>query len=1172
MVILNGKKFEVKKNDTTQSFLEKVAISLKTLPEYVIFDQNVNDENIHDEKFKISAKDMIKVIEKYESDFGQFYEENKEFIQTDISTVIKLYTAYNEQMNSPDMSEFVEIMLRQYLEQNYPDMIKDIPILIKNSKTYKKDTKSRISEFLDKSKNITNIYETLEKTKQVESTEFIYDKIFIEISLKNKESIFEIFDNLVLNEKICFAKLLNFTKIYKDITVVPEKWYNLNPREMRDEIAKLDSTNTNNEIIFVKTILDPNPNIIDISKKYSNVYIFYDKKGNLKIRIQTQKKNSEQEIDKILEKLEFVKTILQIENRQEIKISGSYLIPKQQFDKFIFADMVFMNPLFSEFLVSKETSSASNKNPIVNLTVKIPEQNRNAEISISGKVSNEMDSDTRNKNRIAFPYGQAYVKITFLNAYNIKHVEKIKPILDKLFTIYNKNYEDILEIYQSYMKDFKPSIYEATTDLGKLRPKDVAPEIFITNYPRVCGQQITVVDEEDITTKKEKKKKLYFYNDQQAIKFPKEVSEGEGQYYFVCNHKSHPYPGVIVNNLDNKEKYPYLPCCFQKDQINTRGSHYDVYYNDADVIETDKKQQNILITNKFVKYESLGYLPKNINSYFSVIDISNYYYRMGMEPSKHSFIDCILYAINPKFRELSKDKKAELVRTEKQRLLDYSRSIFIQNNLNPDLEKYMSDNVYFDPKVFRQMLEEVYNVNIFIFTRNDQDPNGTFLIDDFSKVLFINSYKDRNTIVLYEHMGAEEKFSENPMCELVIRADSKGENRKYVLEKEFNKGIYKFFNSYVKFYQMNNKIVPLTYHSIYDEISGLLFDADGKIRGFNTKDLTIFCDPITIFNIRMKSREFRLINSSLENARKFLKKYNISPMGYSICNEDNEKSNLYFEIGNTRYVIMCKISKEIEDLPKMPLYEKINEIHQNFLETRAYARRLLYVFMKLYLEQVETPDLQSFLNFVKKNVKIARSPDQIPKFETCRVPTLTTIYVENENIRKGLFSSGVYLLNNFEGILHEIKKSPFIYKYYLNLYDFKHSETNSWYVVNSNEMLLRILETKNDYTLYNRIQLDKTKPYFVQLQQIQTTPILLIPCTSLVSAKKISYSLHKDNLLKESDDVDALEKGSTMFVYNSSRDIQIMKFKGPNMDINKILVYKKDDVKYYSVVHLVDLE
>ena len=67
--------------------------------------------------------------------------------------------------------------------------------------------------------------------------------------------------------------------------------------------------------------------------------------------------------------------------------------------------------------------------------------------------------------------------------------------------------------------------------------------------------------------------------------------------YYICDHTSHPYPGLRDNTLENKKKFPYIPCCYTKDQ-NREGTKFNYYYAQAQMKDKNNAVQDIFISGK----------------------------------------------------------------------------------------------------------------------------------------------------------------------------------------------------------------------------------------------------------------------------------------------------------------------------------------------------------------------------------------------------------------------------------------------------------------------------------------------------------------------------------------------------------------------------------------------
>ena len=77
--------------------------------------------------------------------------------------------------------------------------------------------------------------------------------------------------------------------------------------------------------------------------------------------------------------------------------------------------------------------------------------------------------------------------------------------------------------------------------------------------------------------------------------------------------KKYKHVGLKQNKLKNADIYPYVPCCFKLDQ--KKKEKFINYYEGKEIVKTEKKQNNIISTDKILKYNQFGTLPTNIEKF-----------------------------------------------------------------------------------------------------------------------------------------------------------------------------------------------------------------------------------------------------------------------------------------------------------------------------------------------------------------------------------------------------------------------------------------------------------------------------------------------------------------------------------------------------------------------------
>lgn len=329
----------------------------------------------------------------------------------------------------------------------------------------------------------------------------------------------------------------------------------------------------------------------------------------------------------------------------------------------------------------------------------------------------------------------------------------------------------------------------------KAGPWDQAPDLFVTNYNRNgCQHPPTIIDPD-----------LIDEQDRQVMPFPKDNPE----WYFICPYDDMPFPGVKINDkLPNKDIYPYIPCCYIRDQMapNTNSKYNDYISGKAIepvkaikptktakvtkpvelvIIKPSAKAEGKLVTDKILPPDAHAWLPRAVDNI--VKDYSEHtvdMVRYGTIYTTNSLLHCVCTALDdPYYISLPVQAKEVHVANlrqymsrnilpslMKQEMYDYSDSEIM--NLFRDNSKF------FDPALFYRAVEETFSINIYVFTPPSRFEPGTELgsIEIPRHKIFharpLRIY--RPTVVIIKFGGtksAESDVLPFPKCELIVDYD-----------------------------------------------------------------------------------------------------------------------------------------------------------------------------------------------------------------------------------------------------------------------------------------------------------------------------------------------------------------------------------------------------------------
>jgi hypothetical protein len=730
----------------------------------------INNQNIEEE------------IKKYKKDLNQFMNEYN-IKKEDYEKILKLWFLYDK-LDAQITIEGYPTKITEFIKD------KKLEFDISNFKSFKNELDKEKKEFKEKIEKNDKIHKLLKDIKGQEYLEFKKEKYKIFFMTETKDlSLQYIFNIINCNENVPFCSFDKMCKIIKNF--IPN-W--------KDEYY---------------------PNKILLKIKNNNDYLdtfLFIENNTLKIEVSIDSKLS-------FDIKSHIKTVFTIpiyfgDNFDEHDIYGYYIFPIQKFNKYLLSDMIMNNTIFSKFLAVDESKYASTKK--TGLLTKF--KGGNIKDSSCNIICKKVLRNDPKIKEYKLKIGDYYIQIHLSNFKNMEFIHQFIFIFSKFLTIYHQDEKKILDIYQSFLGNTF-TLLEDEVEQNITTIKEIAPDLFINGYRRICKEERhpDIVDEEDIKELEQNK---------DYILFPKlEDDENDVQFYYQCKKsKEFPYIGLIKNSLQNRDKYEYIPCCYKKEKY-----HIDNYYLDKK--ETNKKQQGIIQTlDRLLDKNYLGLLPSNLDLFLTSLYKDEFYsfYRKGISNSKHSFLDCILYATNSK---KIKDIKFEIASQE-----------------NPDLslekmkELFTNVNEYLDPKRWIRLLEYYYKCNIHVFSRVDKNKNANIVIPYHIPPYLKNKNQYEQTIIILENENSRTK---EIRCELVIKKEKKEE---FI----FNHDLIK--NQITQFYLEQNK-KPLIKYSLFPKFiykskeltfnfKSQVLDSFKKTRCLITNDdIKLLCDPIPPLNL-----------------------------------------------------------------------------------------------------------------------------------------------------------------------------------------------------------------------------------------------------------------------------------------------------------------------------------
>ena len=1131
MVFVNGKKIIIYNLDTEQTILERIAAKLNTLPQFLFFVNGIPIlKEFHNEELQIEVEDILKLIKdnSVNENFLEFYDtiKNKKNKDLSIDEIVVAYISNNKTLNDLQDSvdtDYIKDYMFFYLDsiQKQLKTISNIDIDIKsitiNCKNEIIKLNNKIAENIKKAEDKLNGFNSFENIKGIPYEPFELEKIIFEMILDIKDiSLIELFNNLKLTDNVPFATCNDFYKIRKDF-VPPLSWQLSSDSSIILKVMQKENL-TYNIQDYADVIIEK-----DIENNNFKVLLNYSISNNI---------SKEQIITRFLDIIEKDNNKL-IKNIVEKQINGVFYFPNQKLNKYIMSDLIMNKNIFSEYL-SIDESSISQK-PTVFVHFYTPETDEITAF-LTEKIVDKKDQNIKLKPH--FIDNSYYIRVKISSVNNIKSINKFQDVMSKLFVKYNYFYPSVIDFYSKFIpleeiekkpvKKIKIKNVNKDTNLRNV----LAPEIFVSNYTRFCGEPPTLINDEDEET--------MIAQGKQVLTFPKDTSEGSIPRKYICEYKHYPYPGLRENTLNNSDKFKYLLCCFESDQ--TKKPEYRNYYFGEEILETESFTQHIITTNKLLNNGQIGHLPPNIKKFFDIIDEDkNYeYFRIGMVKSNNSFINCILFALNIVQDDnmiRSSLSTLELAASCRQEMFDFTSQDII-NKIN-NLEEY------FNPNFFIHMLEIKYKCNIFLFTRNEDNIDGILTIPRNIKGYFKSKNLFDKTIFIYEHKGIDSDITKYPSCELIFRWDKKG--KKDDLQYIFNSNSYisknalTIFNEYNDFYILKNRMFYIDF-ILPDTVKILsqTIDFYGKTRmlnvEYNENKISIFTTPIQPLDVIEESNYiiYKLNESNIES---IVNIFNIQ----NPLNKNNEM--LTGQIGNVKINIPL-LRSNIKDFSQFD--SVINNYNKYKKLSRYIAQYVFWIYSKYLKDTNSIPSIDNFKDFVLKNIIINENFKYTNVGKNFSLDC--SLFVDNklvlksnETLNRLLYSLKLEIMHNPQKIiLYYNRKS--IEHYYLDISDF--DMYNFQFILKGNDSISKFIKSslQDDiqYKIYDKILKESVAPYFFKNNLVDDKVYLAQNTTTITNAIKVYYNWveKKYNPLFELDNILETKIGFLFFAYKNSLNIK----------------------------------
>jgi len=1127
---INNVNYNISIFDTTENILEYVALQNNTLPDYIKIVKLDFDTYTGEFLFLkdiLNNLDLKKIIgmsfDKEEEGFRQVLNE----IQKDFPKVTKndivlelLRVKYNNELDlfkAPKDGSLIvlSIKLPQLEGVDFWNTYAINNRLNDYIKTFSRKLEN-LKRKVDKSRSIVQKYN---KYKPLETTEFIQDSLVYKYMYTSFVDPLDLFNTIQLNNEFPFCKLRYngqvYYKVYK--TFVPKQ-------------SDIDIIDNNKMVIYY-----------NIGKETYNEMTFNfikeqpDEKFTIELLLEISGETDIIVKDKLMNLFES-NDFTFVSSKSE-GIRGIFAIPELQLARDVFLDFLMNDTIISYYFYNDESRNMSMRSSSFYIYFGTSDSDSdNTTAYLSQKVVSRSDVYYQTKN---LPLFTPYLNVRISKASNINQVKRFMRVFSIVMDIYQDSYASIVSRYSKFIPNFKqkndvPFISKTTQDKAIRVLQDKNPDLFVYGYPTKCErkkQPVPINKNEVINT-----------NEKSVINFPKNSED-----YYYCPTKEYPYPGLLTNKLINKEDYPFLPCCYPKNQMVKNKLYYN-YVKDISTGEQKKINNPInLVKFKALDINRKGLLPKNIYYMLNTIEPNFTYYRIGTPFDTNSFIHAILLAMDPDYL-LQKDK-TNYAMDVRRNLANVIQSSVIQELYNWTSDKItntiLDETVEFDSKYFIGVLKSFFKCNIVVLERNEQYPNSNFEIPHFTQGYLFKQFNPQQPLVIvYKHYGIRSDHLQTPHYEL-IGYESQPNSIMYSFIQDYIKNnIFSYFNQTYQLYLFGKGIYKHEFIQGTFSINYQSVDKFGKTRKLHVDTTVVYTPPTSpLFNIEIKDIPDKI--NTQKNILKFINKHK-----WVIKQQDVIDDVLVGYLLTNGYYIPIQHTSNIDtSIPigryigyNYPLQEKnslLSISKQNKKLADYLMQYTLYSFSLYYhLQNVSLPDLdytnthsyilnhklqQDVIDDYINNQMIIEENHDYDLNNVKRTLSLNTSFfnnnklvVSNKNVKRKLANYLRFMIQKNKQYVLNYNTHIYLDNFYTYVNDF--TQYPEQYIYISENALLNWLNTLTQgivNVISNVFIKEREEPYFYSNWAIDNNkPILIqnVKYGELLRALAVVYNYNKYNL------------------------------------------------------------
>jgi hypothetical protein len=1086
---INGKSFKVYLSDTVDTIKNRIAVSKNTLPEYLVFTPELESPAQTGDIKVVSALEPVLNSKEY-----KFPESKLDFNKVRREDAERFFVATHDITNS-NMNENEMIM---FLTYNISGLTLNLREIWNNRAEIRKKMRDKVAKLRKEVEETITSFEAFENIPSIKTVE--YEVTMTQFTIRFGKTIGgattvpELFNSITVTKMTPYASTGStkgegpFYKIFHDFAPNPD-W------------LELETSN----VILVKVNGEVNGDLRQLKnqyKKYTDAaFTIIDNEIVATLTMNVGYRNVSQDvfIDRALAIFPKLDKSM-ITRIDELSTGGFITYPNQTILIPVWAELCMNNPFFNKIVALNESIRASK----IKLNAYTYVLNTNDILSISMRQTDKANMYGMEDE------GINYIRVR-VKAKTIADSLKYQKILGRLFTLYNNQKNLILTEYRKYLgpkflKNEETKLIVRPRKLEKLELRAIAPEIFLPTYSRKCLKRPTIITKDQANVYRQNREK-------QVMEFP---AHGEStKRYYVCDHTSHPYPGLRANTLENKKKFPYIPCCYTKDQ-NKEGTKFKYYYAQAQMKDKNNAMQEIFISSKTMAPGIPGTLPHNIKQLFSLIEPNPEYQfvRVGSNITKSSLLECVMLAMNDEdFQYLNIEDRIPIVERKRHEIVTETNAMaamqeFYDEPMANIMHKFANSSL--NALEFGHVLELIFNCDIFVLSASDKNPSGTIHIPRHAQAYY-KMKPTRPTIFIYQHdVNTNDSDVNEIQCELIARTKTpdtkvlKNMTTAFSYHDHVVDKMWQVFRNLNRSFTHNMMLpsisIPRMLTKGQDQIiKSQVIDIYGKCRVLNINYkrtmITMVSEPLPPYNVPKATQVFR---ASLADLIGFGKANKVVFVKQRVKAGRVREVMATMSKGNLNVTFLCDDPSRLEGVPTVNDPEEYDNLlkptetvcsqfsHNKKIAKIIYQYGLFFMsrFMhsKGYTEPLNERQLIQFINehtiikpdyvFTSTNLSSKYSLDS--QFVDGRSKLITT---SREMLVRLMYMLRLYQNTHLDELI-VYKDKMNIDGFYDEISDF--DEIPSQFVLDSPEAVKGLIESyKTNNTVTKNVRIDHPQPYFM---------------------------------------------------------------------------------------------